>query len=394
LGVNNRRLAEFLSSQDVKFEVIENWKDANELVGRLDGFDLIFRTPGLPYLSVAIQQAKGCGAEISSQTKLFFELCKAKIIGVTGTKGKGTTSSLITKILEAGGYKVWLGGNIGRDPFEFLEQISPSDIVVLELSSFQLQDLAQSPHIAVVLAITPDHLNHHKDFEEYIRAKSQILAHQTNEDFAILHPDLPDWFKKLGKGKKIFFDSNQFADVPRKLLGLHNLQNIVAASEVAKLLNVNADIIRKTVAEFEALPHRLKVLKHINGITYVDDTFSTSIESTLAALDAIVGNLVLIVGGSDKGLDFTRLGEHIKNSKKIQGIVVIGDVTELIVKSLQGFNGRILTGAKNISEILAQAQNMSSSGDTILFSPATASFGIFKNEMDRGEQFVGFVNKL
>src|SRR6185503_10326551 len=141
LGTNNRHLADFLTQQGIEFEIIDGWKDKDDLIGKLDRFEIIFRTPGLPYLSKAVQQAKASGVTVSSQTKLFFELCPSPIIGVTGTKGKGTTSSLITKILETAGKKVWLGGNIGTDPFEFINQIKPTDFVVLELSSFQLQDL-------------------------------------------------------------------------------------------------------------------------------------------------------------------------------------------------------------------------------------------------------------
>jgi len=203
LGINNRKLADFFSKNGIQFEVLE-WKSPDDL--QLESFDIVFRSPGLPYFSSAIQKAKATGVIISSQTKLFFELCPCPIIGVTGTKGKGTTASLIAKILAAGGKKVWLGGNIGTDPFEFLEQIKPNDWVVLELSSFQLQDLTQSPHIAVVLSITADHLDHHQSVEEYVKAKSAIVAFQQEGDIAILHPKLPEWFGQLGKGKKNIFN--------------------------------------------------------------------------------------------------------------------------------------------------------------------------------------------
>ncbi len=394
LGTNNRGLAKYLSTNGIAFETIEEWNNPADLIGKLDGFEIIFRTPGLPYLSEPIQTARKKGALITSQTKLFFELCPAPIIGVTGTKGKGTTSSLITKIFEAAGNKVWLGGNIGRDPFEFLDQIRPTDIVILELSSFQLQDLDKSPHVAIVLSITPDHLNHHESMDEYIKAKSNILAFQNPGDFAILHSSLPDWLKNLGKGKKVFIQPEEVKDFPRKLLGGHNLDNIAAASCAAKIYKIDTQIIKKAVAEFQPLPHRLNVLGKHNGITFIDDAFSTNVEPTMAAIDAIEGNTVLIIGGSDKGVDFTQLGEKISKSEKIKGLVIIGDVTDKIMAATKNFKYKALTGAKTMDEILSQAKSLASPGDIVLFSPGTASFGLFKNEFDRAEQFVNAVNKL
>jgi UDP-N-acetylmuramoylalanine--D-glutamate ligase len=394
LGKNNQQLAEFLKKQSINFDVIDNWQNADDLIGKLDVYEIVFRSPGLPYLSKAIQQAKEKGVIITSQTKLFFEICPAKIIGVTGTKGKGTTSSLIAKILETAGKKVWLAGNIGRDPFEFYEQIKPDDLVVLELSSFQLQDLDKSPYIAVILSITPDHLNHHKDFDEYIKAKSNIIAHQSSGDHAILHFTLPDWFASLGNAKKIIIDPLSVSSYQRKLLGSHNLDNIAAAAEVGKILGISEEIIKKAVAEFQPLPHRLSTIRIVGDITYVDDGFSTNIEPTIAAIDSIESNMVVIIGGSDKGLDFTRLGQAIQNSGKIRGVVVIGQVTDKILQSLGGYKGSVQTGAANMNEILSQANTIAQRGDTVLFSPGTASFGMFKNEYDRAEQFVNAVNNL
>lgn len=394
LGINNQELTGFLTRQGIIYDVIDGWKDPDELVGKLDAYNIIFRTPGLPFLSKAVQQAKAKGVEISSQTKLFFQLCPAPIIGITGTKGKGTTSSLIAKIIEKSGIKAWLGGNIGCDPFKFLENVNPADFVVLELSSFQLQDLRQSPHIAVVLNITSDHLNHHISVEEYVQAKSSLMAFQTDKDYAVLHKSLPDWYKNLGQAKKIFFDSKDVAGFKTKLLGEHNLENIAAAASCAKLLGIEELIIRKAVAEFKPLPHRLNKIGEIKGISFVDDAFSTNIDPTIAAVKAITSPLILIIGGSDKDLDFTILGEEIKSSTNLKGLVVIGQVTDKILKAVKGFQGKILTGAANMREILSQAQSLAVSGDVILFSPASASFDMFKNEKDRGEQFVKQVMML
>ncbi len=397
LGINNRHLAEFLSSQGVPYEVIEGWQSTTALTGKLNKFDVIFRTPGLPYLSEAVQAAIRQGTVVSSQTKLFFDLCRCPIIGITGTKGKGTTAALLSKILNDSGRKTWLAGNVGKDPFEFLEQISKDDYVVYELSSFQLQDLEQSPHIAVVLDITADHLNHHQTFEEYQEAKTSILRFQTADDYAVLSPNLPVEFKTLGQGQKILFDSEQVSDYQTKLLGRHNLTNLAASREVAKILKVSEEEIRKSVAEFEALDHRLKVIGEVNGIMFIDDAYSTNAGPVMAAVEATAAlgkPTILILGGFDKGVDFSEAAARIEAAKHIKTLVVIGQVTAKILPLLAAFRGKIVTGAKNMQDLISQASAEAQSGDVVLFSPGTSSFDMFKNETDRGEQFVKGVQAL
>ncbi len=401
MGVNNQKLSDYFTKHNVNFTIIENWQKNSELVGKLDEFDVVFRTPGLPYLSWAIQQAQKKGVEISSQTKLFFDLCPAKIIGVTGTKGKGTTSTLIAKILEAGDYKVWLGGNIGVDPFEFLDFIHPDDLVVLELSSFQLQDLHKSPHVGVVLNITADHLDEsgtyeksaHATLQEYFDAKLQIIAFQNENDFAVLSHELPEKVKSLGQGQKIIFNPSDVVDYEYHLYGKHNLENIAAAAAVGKIFKVDESKIRKTVAEFKGLPHRLQKVLEKDGITYVDDSISTNEDSTVAAIAAFRTGLILIVGGSDKGLNYQKLGDAVRNARNLKGMVVVGEETPKILKAVEGYKGNILQGAKNMSEIVAQARSMAKPGDTILLSPAAASFDMFKNYKDRAEQFIQKINE-
>lgn len=401
MGVNNQHLAEYLKSHGINFQIIDSWRTPDDLVGKLDQFEIIFRTPGLPYLSKAVQQAKSKGVEISSQTKLFFDLCPVQIIGVTGTKGKGTTSTLIAKILKGHGYgwRVWLGGNIGKDPFEFLDKLfeedANQDIVVLELSSFQLQDMNRSPDIAVVLNIFPDHLNHHASLEEYHQAKANILAFQPKNSLAVLHPDLPDWFKQLGQGRKIIFKPELFSDFQTKLLGRHNVDNIAAAITVALELGCdNENILREVVSKFKPLPHRLREVRKVGDVRFIDDAFSTNIEPTMAAIDAFDEPEILIVGGHDKGLDFTPLGEKIIKSKNIKALIVIGQVAPKIKDSVKGFKGKILQGEGKLKNILQQALSIAEAGDVIIFSPATSSFDMFKNESDRGDQFVKLVQDL
>ena len=394
LGVNNRKMSEYFSNHGINFEVIDGWKNPDELIGKLDRFDIIFRTPGLPFLSKAILQANRAGVEISSQTELFFSLCPAKIIGVTGTKGKGTSAALLAKIFTESNQLFFLAGNIGRDPFEFLDELSFEHLVIMELSSFQLQDLEISPHVAVVLNITADHLDHHQTKDEYLRSNGPILSYQNNKDFAILDKRLPDSFKNLGQGKKIFFDPKEASGYKTKLLGKHNLENIAAAVEVAKLFKVNPELIKQAVAAFMPLPHRLSYVRKYNDITYIDDSYSTNPDATMAAIDSFDGNIVLILGGMDKELDQTQLFEKIKNSLKVKGIIVIGQLTKKIIEALHSFSGKILKGAKNMEEILLQVHSVAQGGDFVLLSPGAASFDMFKNATDRGDQFIRAVNQI
>lgn len=401
MGVNNQKLAEFFDKHKIKYEVIENWVTNSDLVGKLDQFDTIFRTPGLPYMSPAIQQAKSKGVEVSSQTKLFFDLCPSPIVGVTGTKGKGTTSSLIAQILEEAGEKVWLAGNIGRDPFEFLEYIHHEDYVVLELSSFQLQDLHKSPHIAVVLNITADHLDEsgtysrsaHASIQEYFDAKLQILAHQTEGDYAVISHLLPEKVKNIGLGKKIVYKPEDAQDFEHKLIGKHNLENIAAAVAVSQILKVSEAKIRKAVSQFKGLPHRLQIVGKFADITYIDDSVSTNEDSTIAAIEAFTTPLILIVGGSSKGLDYMKLGNVIAKASHLKGLVVIGEEAPKILKAAKDFGGIVLTGAKSMSEAVEQVKSIATPGDTVLLSPAAASFDMFKNYKDRAAQFIAEISK-
>jgi len=386
LGDNHKFLAEYLEKAGVNFDVI-TWDTLSDLNDKLTDYSLIFRTPGVPYLTEPIQNAQKKGASISSQTKLFFDLCPGRIIGVTGTKGKGTTSTLIYEIIIKFGIKAFLAGNIGSDPFEFLDDVKREDVVVLELSSFQLQDLEKSPNVAVVLNITQDHLDHHKDVNEYIHAKTSIIKYQKESDHAVLFNSLPKWFKELGKGQKIFFERKDGAAFETKLLGPHNQENIAAAYKVSQLFGVDEKTAKEAIKEFRSLPHRLQVVGIKDGITYVNDSFSTNVETTIAAINSFSAPIILILGGFDKGLDYTPLGKAIVENSHIKAVVVVGKVADKILNSIKDFKGKISTNAKSMKEIIDSARGVASEGDIILLSPAAASFDMFKNYKDRGDQF-------
>jgi UDP-N-acetylmuramoylalanine--D-glutamate ligase len=394
LGVNNQKLADYLKSRQIDFTVIEHWDSPDELVGKLDDFDVVFRTPGLPYLSKAVTQAKGKGVLIYSQTKLFFDLCPCPIIGVTGTKGKGTTATLLAQILKDAGKTVWLAGNVGSDPFEFLDDMTSKDYVILELSSFQLQDLHKSPHVAVVLNITSDHLDHHSSHEEYLEAKSQILAHQSESDIAVLSKKLPDAFVVKTKARKVFFDGTDAKGFDTRLFGSHNLENIAAAAAVAKVLGIQDEKIKDSISDFRGLPHHLQPISIENGVTFVDDSASTNIDSTVAAIASFTDPVILIVGGHDKGLDYGPLGRKIIEAGHVKGLVVIGELTPKILDAIKGYLGKILTGAKSMSEIISQAKSIAQKNDIVLLSPGAASFDMFKNSKDRGDQFINLLHTV
>jgi UDP-N-acetylmuramoylalanine--D-glutamate ligase len=394
LGVNNRKLVEFLDEHGVKHDTVSEWKDSRELTEKISSYEVVFRTPGLPFRSPAIVEAIKKGITIYSQTKLFFDLCPAPIVGVTGTKGKGTVSTLIARIFEKAGKKVWLGGNIGLDPFEFLDQITPSDTVVLELSSFQLQDMHKSPHLAVVTNISIDHLDHHASLEEYMEAKANILRFQKKTDLAVLNKVLPESFSKIGSARKVFFTASDANRYPSRLPGGHNLENIAAAAKACEALGISHEDISAAVSEFENLPHHLQIVGEKDGITFVNDSASTNPDSTLAAIKSFDKDMVLIMGGSDKGLNYDHLLSEIMNSKKIKAVVVMGQLTDQITANLKGYKGKIVPGSQNISEILQQAFSEAGKDSLILFSPGAASFDMFANAKDRGEQFTKAVNEI
>ncbi|MCL5795866.1 MAG: UDP-N-acetylmuramoyl-L-alanine--D-glutamate ligase [Patescibacteria group bacterium] len=463
-----RRAKSKILSKNYPLSII-NYQLGQGYLKNLDKFDIVFRTPGIPYLAPEIQQAKKIGVEISSQIKLFFDLCPAKIIGVTGTKGKGTTSSLIFEILTqnsklkaqisnqiqsskskssnspalpAGRQKlianspnIFLGGNIGNAPIEFLDKLIKDDIVVLELSSFQLQDMIKSPNIAVVLDIKSDHLDYHQDQQEYIEAKTNIVRWQGQDDFAIINldyltsfefaaisPTKNDWYFSRRKpvdlgayaldGKIILrTKSGQYEICKTKdiiLRGEHNLENICAAVTASYLAGSSVEAIKQVVPKFKGLEHRLEFVKEIDGVKYYNDSFSTTPDTTIAAIKSFTEPIVLIVGGSEKGSDYSKLDEAIANSS-VKTVIAIGLTGPKIIKTFKHLNIKtreqrnertkglknikIIENCKNMGEIIKVAGKEAKKGDVVLLSPASASFDMFSNYKDRGEQFKSAVKK-
>ena len=388
----------------------------------LNKFDLIIRTPGIRPDLPELLEAKRRGLEVSSNTKIFFDLCPCPIIGVTGTKGKGTTSTLIAKILEKAGKGVYLGGNIGKPPLDFLLELKSEDWVVLELSSFQLFDLTQSPHVAVVLMVTSEHLDWHVSSQEYKEAKFNIASHQTEKDFAVVNVDHPasKEFLEVGSGKKVNVSGKRELDkgvyvreglIYRRfgpeekvietgkvgLIGPHNLENVVAAVGAVSVLDIPLEPIVEAIQEFKGLEHRLEFVRELDGVKYYNDSFSTTPETAIAAIKSFTQPEIVILGGSDKGSDYTELGQVISSAKNIKALVLIGLMGPKIKEAIEkfgGFRGKILEGAKNMEEIVSQARGEAKSGNVVLMSPACASFDMFKNYKHRGELFKEEVRKL
>jgi UDP-N-acetylmuramoylalanine--D-glutamate ligase len=379
----------------------------------LDRFDLIVRTAGLPPSQI-LENNPGVANKITTHINEFFKASPTgNIIGVTGTKGKGTTSSLIAKMLEADGKQVELGGNIGTPPLSFLSELTSDSWVVLELSSFQLIDLRQSPHIAVCLMITPEHLNWHPDINEYTEAKSQLFAHQTQADLAIYFAEneLSTLIAGSSHGQKIPYytppgawlndgqvtiDDQVVCSVDElKLLGRHNWQNVCAALTAVWQVSKNTEAFRSVLTTFTGLPHRLELVREFDGAKYYDDSFGTTPETAMVAIEAFSQPKIVILGGRGKGVPFDDLARSVAGDESVKSVVTIGEAGPEIADKLRenGFQ-KIILGGPTMGKIVEQAREQAAPGNVVLLSPACASFDMFKDYKDRAEQFVKAVQAL
>lgn len=352
---------------------------------------------------------------VTIQHIFFEEVDSRNIIGVTGSKGKGTTSTLITKMLEAAGKKVFLGGNIGLGVLDFVRQVGPDDWVVLELSNFQLYKLDRSPHIAVCLMITKEHMDWHDDMPDYLRAKGNIFRYQTPSDVAIyLNGNFySEQLAGASAGTKIPFfatpgarvredgqvvigddETELFKTSELKLLGEHNWQNVCAAATAVWRITPSVDAIRQVATSFAGLEHRLEFVRELDNVKYYDDSFGTTPDTTVVALKSFTQPVVLIVGGHDKSGDYEALADAIIKDR-VRHAVVIGEIADRIANRLRqkGFKD-ITYGLTTMPEMVAAARKAAKPGDVVLLSTGTSSFGLFKDYKDRGNQFKNAVNAL
>ena len=384
----------------------------DDVFENFDGFDLVVRTAGLSTYKIKTN------GKIWSSTNEFFAKCPAQIIGVTGTKGKGTTASLIASIFEAAGKKVWLLGNIGIAPLDYLPQIKPNDIVIYELSSFQLWDLESSPHVAVVLLVEPEHLDVHRDFDDYVNAKANIRRYQKAGDICIFHPT--NTFSRQiadssGEGSTIRYGVSDDGGVyvrdgafyqhehkicsasELKLIGEHNIENACAAISVAKYYDITDDDIKSGLSNFQGLPHRLEYVRKIDGVKYYNDSFSSSPPATVAAIKSFSQPEIIIIGGIDRGGDFTKIADLIANQGNVKVVIIIGEIRNKLFKLIKDAKPDAhveATDLKTMQEIVGFAKSYSKPGDIIVLSPGCASFDMFKDFYDRGDQFRNVVNNL
>ncbi|RKV99283.1 MAG: UDP-N-acetylmuramoyl-L-alanine--D-glutamate ligase [Candidatus Saccharimonas sp.] len=381
---------------------------------RLNDVNLVIRTP-----SIAPYRIHTLG-KIWSATNEFFAECPAPIIGVTGTKGKGTVCSMIAAIARQAGKTVYTVGNIGTPGLDVLPQIAPHDVVIYELSSFQLWDLERSPHIAVVLMIEPDHLDVHRTFDEYIDAKSNICRYQQANDITIYHPTniysqqialtsggdgqayrygIPDDFQVYADGVYFMSQNRQVCPTDAvQLPGGYNLDNACAAMSAAAMAfpGISPEVYYYGLRSFTGLPHRLKRVAEKSGVTYYDDSIATTPGSAIAAIGAFMQPKVLILGGHDKGGDYTALAKEIARSN-MRVVILMGSNAEKIAQTIYSVapqTNLIVKGKVPMAEVVRTAATAAQAGDVVILCPAAASFDQFASYNDRGDQFVAAVQAL
>ena len=389
---------------------------------KLRGFDIIFRSPSCLPTRPELEQEASRGAIVTSEVELLMKMCPSKIIGVTGSDGKTTTTSLIYAILKEAGFNVFLGGNIGTPLFTRLSEMTPEDYVVLELSSFQLMGMEVSPDIAVITNITPNHLNIHKDYEEYIEAKKNIFKYQNEKGIVVLNFDneITRNCAKEVKGKVIFFSSKEKLDngfivdenIIKKcedkvrthiidtkdviLRGNHNYQNIATALAATDTL-ADETVAVKAIKKFKPVEHRIEFVRELDNVKWYNDSASSSPSRTLSGLNAFDEDIVLIAGGYDKNLDYTPLAKTLL--KKVKTLILIGQtagkIFEAVKKELEKENKKLdIYMCDSLEKTIEIAKKSAKSGQVVLFSPASASFDMFKDFADRGNKFKDLVNKL
>jgi len=353
-------------------------------------YDLVIRSPGVPKHLIT--------KPYTTATNIFFGNCQGKIIGVTGSKGKSTTASLIYSILKNAKKKVKLCGNIGRPMLlELLKPMSREDIFVCELSSYQLDDIEYSPHISVITNLFPEHMNYHGSIDVYYQAKKNILKFVTPGDYYCYNPKYPileQWAKNINcqslpSERTIYFDP-----MTNPLIGEHNLENIDEAVTVAKIFNTSDEIIKNTVYNFQPLPHRLQLVGKFKEIVFYDDAISTTPESTICAINSFPKIGTIFLGGMDRGYDFGKLSRVIID-KKIPNIVLFpdsGDTIFKLLKKVVGIKFKFLR-TKSMEEAVKFAYQYTPQGKICLLSNASPSYSLWKNFEEKGDLFQFFVKK-
>ena len=388
----------------------------------LDGLteDVIFRTPGmrpdLPQLAAAVSR----GSVLTSEMEVFFEVCPCPKIAVTGSDGKTTTTTIIAELLKRAGKTVHLGGNIGHPLLAETGKMKPEDVAVLELSSFQLMTMTHSPHIAVVTNLAPNHLDVHKDFQEYIDAKENIFTHQSAKDIAVFNADNPYTLEEASRAvgrARLFSRKKELEDgvflrgdavIARhngeerqvmttadiKLPGVHNIENYLAAIAAVDGL-VPDEVIRDFAREFGGVEHRIELIRTRNGVRWYNDSIASSPSRTIAGLNSFKEKVILIAGGKDKGISYDALGPVINDHVKL--LILCGataGVIRRVTEQAANYDGLEIVDVEDYHQAVALAGSRAQEGDVVILSPASTSFDRFANFMERGRVFKDIVNGL
>jgi UDP-N-acetylmuramoylalanine--D-glutamate ligase len=386
--------------------------------------DIIFVSPGVPQDIPILLEARRRGVGISSETSLFFSLCRAPIIGITGSSGKTTTTSLVGEIMRAAGFRTFVGGNIGSPLIGVVEDIGPLDKVVMELSSFQLEVLGQSPHIAAILNLSPDHLDRHQSVDDYVNAKTNILRFQQEDDYAVLNADQPLTRQLVEecRGHTILFSrehqvsTGAFLDrehiVVRwngnewqicrtselQLPGAHNVENALAACAIAVAAGAHAEAMQAGLASFKGVEHRLELVAEVDGVRYYDDSIATSPQRAVAALNSFSEPIILLAGGREKHLPLGELTQLIVKKAKV--LILFGEAAPVLEEAVtdvlrdKGTTDLPIMHASDLAQAVQTAHRMSEAGDVVLLSPAFTSFDMYRDFAERGDHFKALVQEL
>lgn len=422
-----RPVEQMQSAQEALQGLPIRWELGGHPLSILDGADLLCISGGVPLTNPLVIEAERRGLPISNDSQIFMEAVNCPVVGITGSAGKTTTTTLVGRMARYGvtpPRKVWIGGNIGRPLIEFVDQMQPDDLVILELSSFQLEQMTISPSVSAVLNITPNHLDRHGTLEAYTAAKAHILTHQTAQNVAILNREDPGSWGLLPeiRGRLVSFGLNApevgqtgtyrredrlFLQIPEGqvelmpqsdilLRGEHNVTNVLAACAIAWSASIPLDALRAGVSGFQGVAHRLEFVRELNGAKWYNDSIATAPERTMAAVRSFTEPLVLLLGGRDKKLPWEDLAEMIH--ERVDHVVLFGEAAGKIsaaIGSVQpGRRPYSIHTCAGLADAVATAAEVAENGDVVLLSPGGTSYDEFHDFEERGERFQEWVNKL
>lgn len=422
LGANvtacDRRSAEDLGENYTELEKLGvKFNLGDGYLNNLSG-DMIFKTPGMRYDVPELLKAKENGSIVTSEMEVFFEVCSSHIIAVTGSDGRTTTTTLIHKMMTDAGYKTWLGGNIGNPLLTDTEKMKENDWVILELSSFQLHTMRKSPEIAVITNISPNHLDMHKDYKEYIDAKKNIMLYQNEGDTLIVSADnqVTADIGKSANGAVKYFSRNGMADIyldgniikrgiveilnikDIKIPGMHNVENYMAAIAAVSGL-VSKEVIVNVAKTFGGVEHRIELVRTLDGVKYYNSSIDSSPNRTINTLRVFPNKVIMIAGGKDKGIPYDEIGPALAEHVKV--LILIGATSDKIQEALDAEINKTGNGkdievirATSYEDAVNTARSKAHDGDVVLLSPASTSFDMFRNFEERGNLFKKIVNEL